>query len=124
MVRPIRWVGSSKEDLSLFPTEVKRRVGGALWDAQMGLKAPFAKPLKGFGGASVLEVVDDFDGDTFRAVYTVRFAGAVYVLHAFQKKAKRGAATPKRDLQLVTERLKQAKKDYDQWQESGLLTSR
>ncbi len=124
MVRPIRWVGSSKEDLSLFPTEVKRRVGGALWDAQMGLKAPFAKPLKGFGGASVLEVVDDFDGDTYRAVYTVRFAGAVYVLHAFQKKSKKGAATPRRDLQLVTERLKQAKKDYDQWQESGLLTSR
>ncbi len=124
MVRPIRWVGSSKEDLSLFPTEVKRRVGGALWDAQMGLKAPFAKPLKGFGGASVLEVVDDFDGDTYRAVYTVRFAGAVYVLHAFQKKSKKGAATPRRDLQLVTERLKQAKKDYDQWQKSGPLTSR
>ena len=124
MVRPVRWVGSSKDDLSLFPAEVKRRVGGALWDAQMGMKAPFAKPLKGFGGASVLEVVDDFDGDTYRAVYTVRFAGAVYVLHAFQKKSKKGAATPKRDLQLVTERLKQAKKDYDQWQKSALPTSR
>jgi phage-related protein len=123
MVRPVRWVGSSKDDLSLFPTEVKRRVGGALWDAQMGLKAPFAKPLKGFGGANVLEVVDDFDGDTYRAVYTVRFAGAVYVLHAFQKKSKKGAATPKRDLQLVTERLNRAKKDYDQWQKSGPLTS-
>ena len=124
MVRPVRWVGSCKDDLSLFPAEVKRRVGGALWDAQLGLKAPYAKPLKGFGGASVLEVVDDFDGDTYRAVYTVRFAGAVYVLHAFQRKSKKGAATPKRDLQLVAERLKQAKKDYDQWQKSGPRFSR
>jgi phage-related protein len=68
--KPVRWVGSSKEDLSAFPEEVRRRVGGALWDAQIGQKAPYAKPLKGFGGAGVLEIVDDFDGDTFRAVYT------------------------------------------------------
>jgi phage-related protein len=90
--KPVRWVGSSKEDLRDFPEEVRRRVGGALWEAQIGRKAPYAKPLKGFGGASVLEIVDDFDGDTFRAVYTVRFAKAVYVLHAFQKKSRRGAA--------------------------------
>ena len=77
--KPARWVGSSKEDLRDFPTEVRRRVGGALWDAQLGLKAPYAKPLKGFGGAGVLEIVDDFDGDTYRAVYTVRFRGVVYV---------------------------------------------
>ncbi len=69
--------------------------GGALWEAQIGRKAAFAKPLKGFGGAGVLEIVDDFDGDTFRAVYTVRFPIAVYVLHAFRKKSKRGIATPK-----------------------------
>jgi phage-related protein len=83
--RPVRWIGSSKDDLSSFPEEVKRRVGGALWEAQIGLKAPYAKPLKGFGGAGVLEIVDDFDGDTYRAVYTVRFSAVVYVLHAFQK---------------------------------------
>ncbi len=88
--KPVRWVASIKEDLSGFPNEVRRRVGGALWEAQIGRKAPYAKPLRGFGGAGVLEIVDDFDGDTFRAVYTVRFAKAVYVLHAFQKKSKRG----------------------------------
>jgi phage-related protein len=72
--------------------------------------------LKGFGGAGVLEVVDDFDGDTYRAVYTVRFAGVVYVLHAFQKKAKRGIATPKREIDLIEQRLKRAREDYAQWQ--------
>lgn len=81
----MRWVGSSKGDLSDFPDDVRRRVGGALWEAQIGRKAPYAKPMKGFGDRGVLEIVDDFDGDTFRAVYTVRFANAVYVLHAFQK---------------------------------------
>jgi phage-related protein len=74
--KPVRCVGSSKEDLSDFPDEVRRRVGGALWEAQLGRKAPYAKPLKGFGDAGVLEIVDDFDGDTFRAVYTVGFAKA------------------------------------------------
>jgi phage-related protein len=66
--KPVRWVGSSKEDLRDFPEEVRRRVGGALWDAQLGLKALYAKPLRGFGGAGVLEIVDDFDGNTYRAV--------------------------------------------------------
>ena len=69
--KPVRWVASSKEDLSAFPNDVKSRVGGALWDAQIGLKSPAAKPLKGFGDAGVLEVVVDFDGNTFRTVYTV-----------------------------------------------------
>lgn len=72
--KPVRWIGSSHEDLRDFPEEVRRRVGGALWDAQLGRKAVYAKPLKGFGSAGVLEVVDDFDGDTYRAVYTVRFS--------------------------------------------------
>jgi phage-related protein len=72
----------------------------------------------------VLEIIDDFDGDTYRAVYTVRFAGVVYVLHAFQKKSKRGIATPKREMTIVTERLKRAKEDYEQWRESEQLTSR
>lgn len=121
--RPVRWVGSSKEDLSGFPEDVRRRVGGALWEAQIGRKALYAKPLKGFGDASVLEVVDDFDGDTFRAVYTVRFAKAIYVLHAFQKKSKRGVATSKADLNLIDQRFKRAKEDYLQWSKSEKLTS-
>ena len=117
--KPVRWVGRSRDDLKSFPRDVQRRVGGALWDAQIGLKAPYAKPLKGFGGAGVLEVVDDFDGDTYRAIYTVRFAHVVYVLHAFQKKSKRGAATPKAQLDLISQRLKKAKEDYGQWLRNG-----
>ncbi|HKV98223.1 MAG TPA: type II toxin-antitoxin system RelE/ParE family toxin [Vicinamibacterales bacterium] len=113
--KPVRWIGESKRDLSAFPNEVKLRVGGALWDAQVGLKSPVAKPLKGFGGAGVLEVVVDFDGDAFRTIYTVRFPEAVYVLHAFQKKSRRGIATPKAELRLVEARLARAKEDYDQW---------
>jgi phage-related protein len=113
--KPVRWVGSSKEDLKGFPEEVRRRVGGALWDAHLGRKAPYAKPLRGFGGAGVLEIVDDFDGDTYRAVYTVRFAGVVYVLHAFQKKSRRGIATPKTELDLIERRLRRAREDYEQW---------
>ncbi len=122
--KPVRWVGSSKKDLAEFPEEVRRRVGGALWDAQLGRKAPYAKPLKGFGGVSVLEIVDDFDGDTYRAVYTVRFVGAVYVLHAFQKKSRRGIATPKPERDLIERRLKRAQEDYEQWSRSEKLTSR
>jgi phage-related protein len=107
--KPVRWVASSKEDLSAFPNDVKTRVGGALWDAQIGLKSPAAKPLKGFGDAGVLEVVVDFDGNTFRTVYTVRFAKAVYVLHAFQKKSRRAIAT-KGELDLIGARLARAKR--------------
>lgn len=114
--KPVRWVGSSRDDLRSFPEAVRNRVGGALWEAQLGRKAPYAKPLKGFGGAGVLEVVDDFDGDTYRAVYTVRFAGVVYVLHAFQKKSRRGIATPRQEIRLTEERLQRARKDYEQWQ--------
>jgi phage-related protein len=122
--KPVRWVGSSKDDLSGFPEEVRRRVGGALWEAQIGRKALYAKPLKGFGDAGVLEIVDDFDGDTFRTVYTVRFPRAVYVLHAFQKKSKRGVATPKAELDLIDRRLKRAREDYEQWSKSEKPKSR
>jgi phage-related protein len=122
--KPLLWVGSSKEDLSGFPAEVRRRIGGALWEAQIGRKAPYAKPLRGFGGAGVLEIVDDFDGDTFRAIYTVRFAKAVYVLHAFKKKSKRGLATPKVELDLIEQRLKRAREDYEQWLKSEEPRSR
>jgi phage-related protein len=116
--KPVRWVGGSKDDLSAFPHDVKLRVGGALWDAQVGLKSPLAKPLKGFGGAGVLEVVVDFDDNAFRTVYTVRFAEAVYVLHAFEKKSKKGIATPKGELDLIRLRLARAKEDYEQWRRS------
>lgn len=109
--KPVRWVGSSRG----FPDEVQRKVGGALWDAQVGAKSPHAKPLKGFGGAGILEIVDDFDGDAYRAVYTVRFFGVVYVLHAFQKKSRRGIATPKAEIETIQQRLKRAKEDYEQW---------
>src|SRR5260221_10331540 len=122
--KPVRWVGRSRDDLRDFPEAVRQRIGGALWDAQIGRKAPYAKPLKGFGGAGVLEIVDDFDRDTFRAVYTVRFAKAVYVLHAFQKKSKRGIATPKAELELIGQRLKRAREDYEEWSRGEKPTSR
>jgi phage-related protein len=112
-----------KEDLSSFPADVRRRVGGALWDARIARKAHYAKPLKGFGDAAVLEVIDDFDGDTFRAVYTVRFANAVYVPHAFQKKAHRGVATPRTELDVIEQRLMRAKEDYQRWSASQRTTS-
>lgn len=117
-IKPVRWVGSSKDDLSSFPEDVRRRIGGALWEAQIGRKARYAKPLRGLGDAGVLEIVDDFDGDTFRAIYTVRLALAVYVLHAFQKKSTRGITTPKRELDLIAQRLRRAIEDYRQWSEN------
>jgi phage-related protein len=117
--KPVRWVASSKDDLSAFPNGVKTRVGGALWDAQIGLKSPAAKPLKGVGDAGVLEVVVDFDGNTFRTVYTVRFAKAVYVLHAFQKKSRRAIAAPKSELDLIETRFARAKEDYEGWLRSS-----
>lgn len=93
-----------------MPNEVQQVFGFALYQAQIGLLHSDAKPLKGFGSAGVIEVVEDWRGDTYRAVYTVRFAQAVYVLHCFQKKAKRGIATPKKDLDLIRDRLKQVEK--------------
>ena len=92
--KPIRWVGSSKEDLSAFPDDVKRRMGLALFEAQMGRKASYAKPLRVYGGAGVLEIVDDFDGDTFRAVYTVRFAEAF--MRSMLSKRNRDEESPHR----------------------------
>lgn len=106
--KPLFWMGSSKGDLDDLPDEVQDVFGFALHMAQNGLKHLDAKVLKGFGGAGVLEVVERHDGDTYRAVYTVKFAGAVYVLHVFQKKAKSGIKTPKADLDLIDKRLKAA----------------
>src|ERR1700678_48824 len=94
-VKPLRWIGPSKDELMEFPEPVRKEVGHALHVAQTGDKADNAKPLHGFGGAGVLEIVDDHASNTYRAVYTVKLAGAVYVLHCFQKKAKKGVETPK-----------------------------
>ena len=111
-VRSIVWVGSSRTDLKAFPAEVKDVMGYALYQAQIGLKAPSAKPLHGFGGAGVLEIVDDYRTDTYRAVYTVKFANVVCVLHAFQKKSRKGIATPKPDIDLIKRRLRAAEEHY------------
>lgn len=113
--RPLFWVGSSKDDLIDFPEGVRDGVGYALWIAQTGDKHPSVKPLKGFGGAGVLEVVTSFEGNAYRTVYTVKFKKAVYVLHAFQKKSKHGIGTPKEEIDLVKERLKRAETHYNEW---------
>ena len=112
--KPVVWIRSSKDDLKAFPKEVRSRMGYALSVAQEGGKHPDAKPLKGFGGAGVLEIVEDFDGDTYRAVYTVRFEEAIYVLHAFQKKSRSGMSTPRSEIMLVKERLKRAEELHAQ----------
>lgn len=113
-IKPLEWVGSSLEDLKDFPEDVQGEIGYALYLAQLGDKHPDTKPLKGFKGASVLEVVEDFDGDTYRAIYTVKLPKAVYVLHVFQKKSKHGIATPKQDIDLIEARLERAKQHYKQ----------
>ncbi len=107
-------MGTSLEDLKKFPDEVQEQIGYALYLAQVGDKHPDTKPLKGFKGASVLEVVEDFDGDTYRAVYTVKLKKAVYVLHVFQKKSKHGIATPKQDINLIEARFQRAKEHHNQ----------
>jgi phage-related protein len=116
-LKPVVWIGPAKADLSAFPEEVKDSIGFALYLAQQGGKHRDAKPLRGFGGAGILEIVDDFDGDTYRAVYTVRFAGRVYVLHAFLKKSKTGIKTPKAEIDLIVSRLKRAEKAHAAWLE-------
>jgi len=113
--KPVFWLASSLKDLREFPKAVRQTFGQALFDAQTGGKHPDAKPLRGFHGAGVLEVVEDDVGSTYRAVYTVKFAGAVYVLHAFQKKSKRGAQTPAADINKVKARLNEAEKHHAEW---------
>lgn len=111
--KPVHWIASSLQDLKSFPEDVQRAVGFALFRAQTGKKAPSAKPLKGVvKGAGVLEIVEDHQTDTYRVVYTVRFAETVYVLHAFQKKSKRGIATPKHEVDLIRRRYDAALAHY------------
>ncbi len=118
ILKPVRWLGTSRAELRDFPAAVRRDIGLALHYAQAGDKHPSAKPLSGFGGAGVLEIVVDHTGDTYRAVYTVRFKEILYVLHCFKKKAKRGIKTPKHELDLVKDRLNRAAEDYRQWREA------
>lgn len=113
--KPLFWIGSSRKDLRSFPNEVKLTMGFALWQAQLGDIHSDVKPLKGFGGAGTLEVVEDYDGNTYRAVYTVKFAGVVYVLHAFQKKSKTGKKTPLHEIDLIRKRLKRAENAHAEW---------
>jgi phage-related protein len=111
-LKELRWMAHCHRDLKEFPEEVQRAVGYALYVAQAGDKHPDAKVLKYFGGAGVLEVVENYGGSTYRAVYTVKFEEAVYVLHVFQKKSKHGVATPKAEMDLIKQRLAQATRDY------------
>jgi phage-related protein len=110
--KPLFWVGSAKDDLLAFPEHVKDEIGLCLSVAQYGGKHPKAKPWKG-EGSGVLEIVEDHRGDAYRAVYTVKFEHAIYVLHAFQKKSPRGKKTAQTDVELVSRRLRAANEEYE-----------
>lgn len=107
-LKPVVWVGSSRKDLRAFPGAVQDLMGYALFVAQQGGRYRETKTLTGFGGAGVVEILADHRGDTFRAVYTVRYQGTVYVLHAFQRKSTSGRATPKYELDVIAQRLRVA----------------
>jgi phage-related protein len=117
-IKPVVWIGSTKADLTTFPEDVKDAMGYALYIAQRGGKHADAKPLRGFGGAGILEIVEDHVGDTYRAVYTARLAGRIYVLHVFQKKSKSGIKTPKPEIELIRSRLKRAEEEHARWLEA------
>ena len=111
ILKTVVWVGPTRKELKAFPRPVQRAVGLALYAAQIGEMPPDAKVLKGFGGgAGVLELVEDHRGDTYRAVYTVRFTTRIYILHVFQKKSKRGIATPRKEIELIRARLEWARR--------------
>ncbi len=112
--KPLIWIGSSRDDLREFPEAVSHMMGFALWQGQLGRKHRDAKVLRGFGGAGMLEVVEDHDGNTYRAVYTVKFAGAIYVLHSFQKKSKKGIKTPVAEMNVIRQRFKAAERHHEE----------
>jgi phage-related protein len=114
-IKPIIWVGSTKRDLRSLPKIVQDEIGFALYEAQKGGKSDKAKPFKGFGNASVMEIVERNVGEAYRAVYTVKFEQAIAVLHVFQKKSKYGIETPKQDVDLIKSRYKLAEEEYKQW---------
>jgi phage-related protein len=111
-LKPLEWVGSSRADLARFPPIVRKEFGHALHLAQAGERPRQAKPLRGFGGAGVLELIENYETNTYRAVYTIKFSKAVFALHAFQKKSKHGIAMPKADIELIKRRLKLAAETY------------
>jgi phage-related protein len=113
--KPLIWIASARKDLIAFPEEVVRAMGFALYEARKGNKHPHAKPLRGFGGAGVLEVVEDHDGDTYRVIYTVRLVGRVYVPQAFQKRSKHGISTPKEEIDPMKARLRKAEEQHAEW---------
>jgi phage-related protein len=115
-MKPVVWIASSREDLRDMPQQVRRDIGQALYTAQQGETDPAAKPLRGFGGARVMEIVERYRSDAYRAVYTAHLASAIYVLHVFQKKSKRGIATPKPDLDLIRQRLAEAERRHKERQ--------
>jgi phage-related protein len=117
-IKPVVWIGRSRTDLASFPEDVKDAIGYALYIAQRGGKHADAKPLRGFGSAGILEIIEDHAGDTYRAVYTVRLAGRIYVLHVFQKKSKAGIKTPKPEIELIRSRLKRAEEEHTTWLEA------
>ena len=114
-MKPLGWIGSAKDDLLGFPADVVREVGHALYLAQTGGKHAGTKPLRGFGSAGVLEIVESHAGNAYRVVYTVRFREVIYVLHAFQKKSKSGIATAPQEMDKVRARLAQAEQEYEAW---------
>lgn len=115
-IKPVYWMGSSRTDLKSFPGPVQSDVGYAIFAAQRGEEYRSVKALQGFGGRNVLEIVAPHDGNTFRAVYTVKFKDAIYVLHAFQKKSTRGVATSKREIDMVRRRLADAERHHKERQ--------
>src|SRR5258708_21191379 len=119
-LKPVRWFGTSLKDLRSFPSPVRVEIGHALFAAQEGKTDPAAKPLKGFGGASVLEIVASYHGNAWRAVYTVRFADVVYVLHVFQKKSTKGIATPAREREMIKKRLADAQRHHRERHEQSV----
>lgn len=116
-VRPVVWIGSSRRDLRVLPEQVRRDIGHALYAAQQGVTDPAAKPLKGFGGARVMEIVERYHGGAYRGIYTAHFENAVYVLHVFQKKSKSGIATPKHEIELIRSRFAEAERHYREGQD-------
>jgi phage-related protein len=109
-MKPVIWIGSSRRDLREMPQQVRRDIGQALYAAQQGVTDPAAKPLKGFGGTRVMEIVERYRTDAYRAVYAAHFENAVYVLHVFQKKSKSGIATPRHEIELIRRRLVEAER--------------
>lgn len=113
-VKTIVWVGSSRKVLRSFPAPVRKNFGQALYTAQRGETDPAAKPLKGYPGSQVMEIVERYKKDAYRAIYTVQFGDYLYVLHAFQKKSKHGISTPQKEIERINKRLLEARRDYQQ----------